>query len=481
MKFKGSLAASMILAALLLLSPVAALAEGAHVSKANYIYVYPNSAVVVLVNGTATLKHEVPQGTTSIDVTYYSGSTYFSYSHSGQLPHHFRHHAIHGFNVSLEALQSSGSFNRTSSGRTSVLTYRSTTLAVFKSPSGTQESQANVSLYGLVEAMTSPEPLYLVTLSLNASHYPPSPTFQVTKYEVINVTGINATVKVFENATFVSVLITASVNATPTSPNTTLGLAQRAIEAALTPGFVNGSYSYYLNVSGNTTRESLSVNASDNLLNEASALLQALSKAAQQGQGNMFRSIFSSQGDENGQGAFGGLFSGLGEDNDLGDQLSSLQGLVNSSEAFINATEYLARYIRQNFRIVVPSSEQLNVTAQGYNVTFSFRSPMIIKAGATSPKQTLAAIQYLISNASAFYEQNGLDDAAKAIASIENEDVTLVGVGGVKVSPAQTTFGNLSSVTVTVPSGATPAETVIGGSAVVVALIVVAFFLIRRH
>ncbi|MGC9112921.1 hypothetical protein [Acidilobus sp.] len=452
-------AASLLLIAAILLYPATSLAEGVHVNKSNYIYVYPNSAVVVVVNGTASLEHEAPRENLSLEVTYYSTSTYLRLAYSGQLPKKHVHFTfggmdeLEGSGPGLQSLNASGFINRTSNGRVSQLRLNGTVAVV-----GSEgQFEANLSLYRLIEAVTSPSPEYVITLNVNVSHTPYPAPIQLLKYESLNTTGINITeLKVYENSTFTEVLLKAVVNATPAPPNTTLGLVQALIGAALTPGFINGSYHYYVNYQARVASGEVSFNASNDLIG---LLGKALAGSA---------NALAQQGD-------------LQEGVDLGDYGGSLGELIDNAEPFLNATSELISYIQQNFRVVVPSTEEINVTSYGHNVSFSFRSPMIIKANAKSPKDTLVAIQYLFSNASQFYEQNGLDHIAKAFASVEGEEVTLVGVDGVTVRPSQTTIGNLSSVTVTVPSGSAPAKEVIGGSAVVVSLLLVAFFLLRRH
>jgi hypothetical protein len=77
----GSLAATALVALMFL----AALPVQAFSHDANYIYVYPNNAVRVLVNGSAEVSHEVP-GNTSIAVTFYENSTLFRIHHTGLMP-----------------------------------------------------------------------------------------------------------------------------------------------------------------------------------------------------------------------------------------------------------------------------------------------------------------------------------------------------------------------------------------------------------
>jgi len=77
----GSLAATALVALMFL----AVLPAQAFSHDANYIYVYPNNAVRVLVNGSTELSHEVP-GNTSIAVTFYENSTLFRIHHTGLMP-----------------------------------------------------------------------------------------------------------------------------------------------------------------------------------------------------------------------------------------------------------------------------------------------------------------------------------------------------------------------------------------------------------
>lgn len=469
------------LMAVIVLAPATVMAEDVPDGTSHaYIYVYPNSAVQLLVNGTGRSDHALGNGTTSVYVTYYESSTYFKVYHEGRLLGlHVRHlHALRRFMRGLGRvggyIKSSAVFNRTSNGRVSVATLRSSTYYDVTTARGPLSGFANTSAYREIEAEVSPA-VYVVIISVNVTHSPSALSYQASEVQSVNVSGINVTeLKVYENSTYYSLYLKAYVNATPAPPNTTLGLVQGLIELGLEPGFLNGSYSVLANLSTRTIRLDAQANVSNSLLSELSGLLRSLAEGGAS-LGNSLEGVLGpglSLGPQ-GWAPMDDFQQGLGD-------LSDYEGNVT---AFVNATEHVLSYIEQNFRIVTPSTEVLNVTYRGGNVTFVLETPLIVKEGATNPKQTLVAIDYLIANASEIYQQNNLTRLAKLISSLDNVNVTLIGKDGVTVSPSQTTLGQLSSVSVTVPSGAAPAPSkdLIGGTAVVVAFLVAAFFLLRRH
>ncbi|MCG2896792.1 MAG: hypothetical protein L7G95_05540, partial [Acidilobus sp.] len=140
-------------------------------------------------------------------------------------------------------------------------------------------------------------------------------------------------------------------------------------------------------------------------------------------------------------------------------------------------------YIEENFRVVVPSTLYVNVSTSQEGTSYSIATPLFEKAGAENPKQSLAAITYLVNNASEILQENNLTRLARAVHSIDNVEVTLVGVNGVVVKPSQTTIGNLTSVTVTVPSGYSPTAkaATIGGTTAAIVILVALVLLSRRH
>jgi len=122
----GSLAATALIALMFL----AALPAQAFSHDANYIYVYPNNAARVLVNGSAEVSHEVP-GNTSIAVTFYENSTLVRIHHFGLMPNLSELEEDQQWNDNWQwneeqqppeltgALVHVGYLNRTSNGRTS--------------------------------------------------------------------------------------------------------------------------------------------------------------------------------------------------------------------------------------------------------------------------------------------------------------------------------------------------------------------------
>jgi len=468
----GSLAATALVALMFL----AVLPAQAFSHDANYIYVYPNNAVRVLVNGSAEVSHEVP-GNTSIAVTFYENSTLFRIHHSGLTPNLSKLEEDQQWNDNWQwneeqqppelsgALVQVGYLNRTSNGRleiTRALSY----LIYYNS---TLSRSLNVSYLGSVEVIPSPAE-YLVTIWLNASWYPPlqqgltlqQPSLPSLPFTSINVGGVQVKeYKVLMNSTYLSLYALIVVNGTPAPPNTTLGMIQAALNAALVPGFLNESCYADVNFTSRTVTFDLEVNASNDLINYA---LKALQTLAEQGMPNF-----------NGEAGLTGL-QGLPNFDFSHHGLKRLKELAN-------ATAQIISYIEENFRVVVPSTLYVSVTTSQEGASYSIATPLFEKAGAENPKQSLAAITYLVNNASEILQENNLTRLARAVHSIDNVEVTLVGVNGVVVKPSQTTIGNLTSVTVTVPSGysSTAKAATIGGTTAAIVILVALVLLSRRH
>jgi len=469
----GLLAATALVALMFL----AVLPAQAFSHDANYIYVYPNNAVRVLVNGSTELSHEVP-GNTSIAVTFYENSTLFRIHHTGLMPNLSKLKEDQQWNDNWQwneerqppeltgALVHVGYLNRTSNGRLEITRALSYTIYY----NDTLSRSLNISYLGSVEVIPSPAE-YQVTIWLNASWYPPlqqgltlqqQPSLPSLPFTSINVSGVQVKeYKVFMNSTYLSLYALIVVNGTPAPPNTTLGMIQAALNAALTPGFLNASCYADVNFTSRTVTFDLEVNASNDLINDALKALQALAE----------------QGIPNFNGEVG---------------LTGLQGLPNFDfshhglkrlKELANATAQIISYIEENFRVVVPSTLYVNVSTSQEGTSYSIATPLFEKAGAENPKQSLAAITYLVNNASEILQENNLTRLARAVHSIDNVEVTLVGVNGVVVKPSQTTIGNLTSVTVTVPSGysSTAKAATIGGTTAAIVILVALVLLSRRH
>jgi hypothetical protein len=468
----GSLAATALVALMFL----AVLPAQAFSHDANYIYVYPNNAVRVLVNGSTELSHEVP-GSTSIAVTFYENSTLFRIHHTGLMPNLSKLEEDQQWNDNWQwneeqqppeltgALVHVGYLNRTSNGRLEITRALSYTIYY----DDTLSRSLNISYLGSVEVIPSPAE-YQVTIWLNASWYPPlqqgltlqQPSLPSLPFTSINVSGVQVKeYKVSMNSTYLSLYALIVVNGTPAPPNTTLGIIQAALNAALTPGFLNTSCYADVNFTSRTVTFNLEVNASNDLINDALKALQAL---AEQGLPNF-----------NGEAGLTGL-QGL-PNFDFGHH-----GLKRLKE-LANATAQIISYIEENFRVVVPSTLYVNVTTSQEGASYSIATPLFEKAGAENPKQSLAAITYLVNNASEILQENNLTRLARAVHSIDNVEVTLVGVNGVVVKPSQTTIGNLTSVTVTVPSGysSTAKAATIGGTTAAIVILIALVLLSRRH
>jgi hypothetical protein len=469
----GLLAATALVALMFL----AVLPAQAFSHDANYIYVYPNNAVRVLVNGSAEVSHEVP-GNTSIAVTFYENSTLFRIHHTGLMPNLSELEEDQQWNDNWQwneeqqppeltgALVHVGYLNRTSNGRLEITRALSYTIYY----NDTLSRSLNISYLGSIEVIPSPAE-YQVTIWLNASWYPPlqqgltlqqKPSLPSLPFTSINVSGVQVKeYKVSTNSTYLSLYALIVVNGTPAPPNTTLGMIQAALNAALTPGFLNASSYADVNFTSRTVTFDLEVNASNDLINDA---LKALQTLAEQGLPNF-----------NGEAGLTGL-QGLPNFNFSHHGLKRLKELAN-------ATAQIISYIEENFRVVVPSTFYVNVTTSQEGASYSIATPLFEKAGAENPKQSLAAITYLVNNASEILQENNLTRLARAVHSIDNVEVTLVGVNGVVVKPSQTTIGNLTSVTVTVPSGysSTAKAATIGGTTAAIVILVALVLLSRRH
>ncbi|MGC9072030.1 MAG: hypothetical protein ACP5HK_04975 [Acidilobus sp.] len=457
-------------------------------ASSNYIYVYPNSAVRVLVNGTAQLKHGLPEGNTSVAVTFYENYTVLTAHHEGKLKLEapmgpqdeqgdWQDEGFPSWGSGQPLLQwqppsltgavtSWGYFNRTSNGRVEVgqlVSYN-----VYQNDS--QTGSLNVTAYESIEVVTEPAE-YLVTLGLNASWYPGLESTLGTFEGELSVVGLELNgvqVKEYKasmNSTYLSVFAVLIVNGTPAPINTTLGKVQAALNAALTPGFVNGKYYVLANLSSHYVNCSATVNASNSLINDAVSVIGALSQVSP----SDLRSLLS-----------GAMTSGLGMHEEglfevKHHEFKKLRELINASEGIVS-------YVEENFRVVVPSTMYVNVSVHGHEVKYALESAMFEKAGAKNPKQTLSAITYLVGNASQILSENNLTDLADAVRSLDNVQVNLIGVDGVVVKPSVTTIGNLTSVTVTVPSGSAAASVAtVGGVSAAVAVVAALVFLAKRH
>jgi hypothetical protein len=237
--------------ALVALMSLAALPAQAFSHDTNYIYVYPNNAVKVLVNGSAELSHEVP-GNTSIAVTFYENSTLFRIHHSGLMPNLSELKEDQQWNDNWQwneerqppeltgALVHVGYLNRTSNGRLEIT--RALSYLIYYN--NTLSRSLNVSYLGSVEVIPSPAE-YQVTIWLNASWYPSlqqgltlqqQPSLPSLPFMSINVSGVQVKeYKVSVNSTYLSLYALIVVNGTPAPPNTTLGMIQAALNAALSP------------------------------------------------------------------------------------------------------------------------------------------------------------------------------------------------------------------------------------------------------
>jgi len=458
--------------ALVALMSLAALPAQAFSHDANYIYVYPNNAVRVLVNGSTELSHEVP-GNTSIAVTFYENSTLFRIHHSGLMPNlseleenlqgndNWQWNEEQRLPELTGALVFTGYLNETSNGRLEVTRVLYDMVYYNDVP-----TSLNISYLSSIEVITSPAE-YLMVTWVNFSWYPPMEPQQMPSsfslpFTLINVSGVQVKeYRVSVNSTYLSLYALIVVNGTPAPPNTTLGMIQASLNAALVPGFFNASYYADVNFTSRTVTFDLEVNASNNLINDT---LKALQTLAEQGMPNF-----------NGEAGLTGL-QGLPNFNFNQHSLKRLKELAN-------ATAQIISYIEENFRVVVPSTLYVNVTTSQEGASYSIATPLFEKAGAENPKQSLAAITYLVNNASEILQENNLTRLARAVHSIDNVEVTLVGVNGVVVKPSQTTIGNLTSVTVTVPSGysSTAKAATIGGTTAAIVILVALVLLSRRH
>ena len=452
------LMAVLVVGALVAIPPQALAGEGG-----NYIYVYPNNAVRVLVNGTYEIGGLKGVGFFDLAITLFPNYTVLRLRQAGTIP------AISGLGAPMSSnwvemmpynltgyLYVSGYANKTSNGRLETSDLRIN--IVYSNESSVVS--LNVSSAGSIQAIASPAE-YEVSSEVNASAYPslPSNLSGLTSELGPAFTGPGVSVKefrVYANSTFLSVDAVYIVNGTPAPPNSTLGLLQALLNAELMPGFLKASYQVSVNFTSGATASSIFLNVSNSELRNLATAIRSLLSAV-----SAYEEQVSAQ-----------------------QYYVSPYGVnLTSVEELLNATTQIASYIKSNFRVVEPSSEYVNLTFSNSTVKYSIESALFEKAGATSPKQSLAAITYLVGNASEILEANGLQGLAKAVRSLDGVEVTLVGVDGVKVSPTVTTIGNLTSVTVTVSGSSSvtrTAETVGGVTAVAVVLAAV-LILLRRH
>ena len=448
---------TLVIGALAAASPHALAREGG-----NYIYVYPNNAVRVLVNGTYESGSQLGTGYIDLAITLFPNYTVLRLRQAGTVP------AISGLGAPISSswfemtpynltgyLYISGYANATSNGRLETSAFRID--VVYSNGSG--EASLNVSSAGSIQAIVSPAE-YEVSLEVNASAYPslPSNLSGLTSGLGSAFTGPGVSVKefrVYANSTFLSISLIYTVNGTPAPPNTPLGLLQALLNAELMPGFLKASYKVTVNFTSGATASSIFLNASNSELRNLATAIRSLLSAV-----SAYEQLPSQQ-------YYGSPY---------GVNLTSVEELLN-------ATSQIASYIKSNFRVVEPSSVYVNLTMTNSTVEYSLESALFEKAGATSPKQSLAAITYLVGNASNILGANGLQGLAEAVRSLDGVEVTLVGVDGVKVSPTVTTIGNLTSVTVTVSSSSSVAKTAetVGGVTAVAVVLVAVLILLRRH
>ncbi len=432
----------------------------AHAAGQNYIYVYPNSAVRVLVNGTYEAERPIGSFNTSIAVTFYPNFTVLTLRHEGTLPsanftppespqgdESWQLGEGQGVPLFSGYVRSYGSLNLTSNGRVEELRLVSNSAYL----NGSKSAGLNISEYESIQAIASP-PEYEVVIWANASWYP---ALQVPEegnslqVPVGSLSGVTVKeYKVYVNSSYASVYIVLQVNGTPASINTSLGRVQAVLNAALTPGFLFARYNVSLNLTSRTGSLYVFVNASRSLLNEATMALGLASRAS------------------------GGLTTSSG----AGAYMGELTRIVN-------VTDEIASYVESNLRVVTPSTMFVNVSSQGESLSYALESAEFERAGATSPKQSLAAITYLVGNVSQILRQNGFVGPATLVSSLDGVQVTLVGVDGVVVKPSVTTIGNLTSVSVTVSgnSSATRTAETVGGVTAVAVVLVAVLFLARRH
>ena len=451
------LMAVLVVGALVAIPPQALAGEGG-----NYIYVYPNNAVRVLVNGTYEIGSKIGVGFVDLAITLFPNYTVLRLRQAGTIP------AISSLGASywggvgghtpynLGYLYVSGYVNTASNGRLEMsdlkinIVYSNESSVVSLNASGASS----------IQAITSPAE-YEISSDVNVTAYPSLPISLsgLTSELQSAYTGLGVTVKefnVYANSTFLSIRAVYIVNGTPAPLNSTLGLLQALLNAELMPGFLKASYLMTVNFTSGATSSSVFLNISNSeLRNFATAVRSVLSALSAYQQPFPTSPYYSA-------------FYGVN---------------MTSVDELLNATTQIASYIESNFRVVEPSSVYVNLTFSSSTVKYSIESALFEKAGATSPKQSLAAITYLVGNASEILEANGLQEPAKAIKSLDGVEVTLVGVDGVKVSPTVTTIGNLTSVTVTVssPSSVTRTAETVGGITAVAVVLAAVLILLRRR
>ena len=460
---RGRLALSLLMAALVIGALVAVSPHALAEEGGDYIYVYPNNAVRILVNGTYESGSLLGTGYIDLAITLFPNYTILRVREAGTIPAISALGATMPNNYGEPApysltgnLYISGYANSTSNGRLETSYLRID--MVYSNLSG--EASLNLSSAGSIQAIMSPAE-YEVSSQINVSAYPslPSSLSQLTGRLGTTLAGLGVTIKefrVYANATFLSISLVSIVNATPSSPNITLGLLQVLLNAELMPGSLEASYQANVNFTSGASSFTLFLNVSNSeLRNLATAVTSAIAML----------SAYQQQ---------------VSPQQYYGTNLTSVEELLN-------ATTQIASYIESNFRVIEPSSVHVNLTISNNIAEYSLESALFEKAGATSPKQSLAAITYLVGNASNILEANGLQPLANAVRSLDGVEVTLVGVDGVKVSPTVTTIGNLPSVTVTVSSSSSSATTVtrtavaVGGVTAVAIVLVAVLLLLRRR
>ena len=452
------LTAALVIGALVAIPPKALAGKGG-----NYIYVYPNNAVRVLVNGTYEIGSLRGVGFVDLAITLFPNYTVLRLRQTSTIP------AISGLGASSLGgfgeltpynltgyLYVSGYVNKTSNGRLETSDLR---INIVYSNESSLVS-LNASSAGSIQAIASPAE-YEVSLDVNVTAYPSLPISLggLTSKLQSAYTSLGVTVKefnVYANSTFLSISAVYIVNGTPAPPNSTLGLLQALLNAELMPGFLKASYLMTVNFTSGATSSSVFLNVSNSELRDfATAVRSVLSALSSYQQATPTSPYYVAPYSVN----------------------------MTSVEELLNATTQIASYVESNFRVVEPSSVYVNLTFSNSTVEYSIESALFEKAGATSPKQSLAAITYLVGNASEILEANGLQGPAKAVSSLDGVEVTLIGVDGVKVSPTVTTIGNLTSVTVTVssPSSVTRTAETVGGITAVAVVLAAVLILLRRR
>ncbi|MCE4608399.1 MAG: hypothetical protein F7B61_05520 [Caldisphaeraceae archaeon] len=163
-------------------------------------------------------------------------------------------------------------------------------------------------------------------------------------------------------------------------------------------------------------------------------------------------------------------------------RFATLKGInVSRIEKAVNASKQINSFISDHYVVAVPSSLSINVSSNGETVSYQVKTPRIAYKGATSPKENLVSLDYLIGNVSSILQQNGFIKASSQIRSLYNLSVTLVGKG-VSIKPTHTTIGNLPNVTVTLLGSKNTKVAEIGGTTAGVIIIgIIVALLARKH